>query len=165
MIALFDVDYREDQAHVAGLVAPDWLAAQPARIYTKVVSGIAPYEPGAFYKRELPCILSLLADMEEPIDCYLIDGYVWLGNQPGLGYHLYQARKGIVPVVGIAKTRFHDNHRAVEVLRGRSASPLFVTSIGIDPALSAQYVVQMQGDNRLPDLVKLTDQVCRKWEE
>jgi deoxyribonuclease V len=163
MIALFDVDYREDQAHVAGVVAADWRAAEPVRVYTKVIHGIAPYEPGAFYKRELPCLLALIADVEEPVTCYLIDGYVWLGDKPGLGYHLYHAREGKIPVVGIAKTRFHNNHQAREVLRGQSNNPLFVTSIGIEAGESAQCVGAMHGEHRLPTLPKLTDHICRRW--
>jgi deoxyribonuclease V len=163
MIALFDVDYQGDKAHVAGVLIQDWPASEPVRIYAKIISGIAPYEPGAFYKRELPCILALLSDIDEPLTCYVIDGYVWLGDKPGLGYHLHQEGPVKVPVIGIAKSRFYNNHKALEVIRGNSHNPLFVTSIGIEVETSAQHVKQMSGNHRLPDLVKLTDQMCRKW--
>jgi deoxyribonuclease V len=163
MIAIFDVDYKEDKANIACVVATDWEAKEPAKLYTKVIAPIAEYESGAFYKRELPCLLGIIADITEFIDFYVIDGYVWLGEKPGLGYHLYQATNGKIPVIGVAKTSFHNNFNAMEVQRGQSNNPLFITSIGIDLQESSELIKNMHGEYRLPHLLKLTDTLCRQW--
>lgn len=43
--------------------------------YEEESAVILPYEPGSFYKRELPCILSLLKDIYKQLDAIVIDGY------------------------------------------------------------------------------------------
>ena len=52
--------------------------------YTKLYD-----EPGQFYKRELPCILELLKQVNPLPNYIVIDGYVYLGGdeKPGLGKH------------------------------------------------------------------------------
>ena len=103
----------------------------------------------------------MLAALERmpPLDIVIVDGYVWLGpDRPGLGWHLHAARGGVV--VGVAKTRF-DGATAREVIRGGSTRPLFVTAIGIDPALAAEHVRQMHGDHRIPTLLGLADSLAR----
>lgn len=163
MIAIFDVDYKDDQANAACVVANSWVAKEPLRSYAKGIEGIAAYEPGAFYKRELPCLLSLIEDITEPIDYYVIDGYVWLGDKPGLGAYLYHATGEKIPVIGVAKTKFHANFKAQALIRGQSKNPIFITSAGIDVADSTNLVSTMDGENRLPTLLKLVDQLCRQW--
>jgi deoxyribonuclease V len=159
--AILDVDYRGDKAIAACLLFKDWADEKPHREFTIQVKGVAPYEPGAFYKRELPCLLAALAKVTETIDCVVIDGNVWLDDgKHGLGAHLFDAIQK--PVIGIAKTAFNGSTFAQHVLRGVSQKPLFVTAAGMDPTIAAQRVVAMHGEHRAPTMVKLVDRLCRR---
>ena len=123
----------------------------------------AGYKPGAFYKRELPLLLSILADIEEPVDVILIDGYVWLGanGEPGLGAHLYAHLGSRIPVIGVAKNRYQQDNWSIPVIRGTSQRPLFVTSAGIDPKQAASYVQNMHDAHRIPTILALADRAAR----
>lgn len=93
-------------------------------------------------------------------DIVVIDGYVWLGDgKPGLGAHLHAAIGGIV--VGVAKTRFVSATDALEVCRGGSQSPLFVSAIGMKVEDAAKRVAQMHGPYRVPTLLKQVDTLAR----
>ena len=86
---------------------------------------VEPYEPGSFYRRELPCWLATLERARdggiEP-DVLVVDGYADFGTaREALGVHLRRATGK--PVIGVAKTPFRDA-RHLEVLRGRSSVPL-----------------------------------------
>jgi deoxyinosine 3'endonuclease (endonuclease V) len=97
-----------------------------------------------------------------PRCCLLvIDGYADLdpAGRPGLGAHAHAAFG--VPVIGVAKTRFRTATHAVEVLRGRSARPLFVTAAGIPTAQAASLVRKMAGPFRLPDALRRADALAR----
>jgi deoxyribonuclease V len=126
MNACVDVDYRDAGAVAACVVFADWPAAQPARTYTIHLRQVEPYEPGQFYKRELPCLLEVLSRVTEPLEVVVIDGHVWLTAEtdPGLGAHLYEALHRRSAVIGVAKSRFHGTGPAREVFRGRSHRPL-----------------------------------------
>ena len=126
------------------------------------VSPIAAYEPGAFYKRELPCLLAVL-EVSPKVTHVVIDGYVWLdtAGTPGLGAHLHAALGGEVPVIGIAKTAYRGSEMASKLERPGSAKPLFVTSIGIEPAEALLRVQRLHGPYRIPTLLKLVDQLSR----
>jgi deoxyribonuclease V len=157
-----DVQYSDDSATVAGVLFRNWDDSIPMdelTISTSVPSG---YEPGAFYKRELPCILELLSHLPHPPELIVIDGYVWLGaSRPGLGHHLFAALGGATAVVGIAKNRFVGLGEVSEVLRGGSKRPLFVTTEGIDRDDVAGRIASMHGAYRIPTLIKRADQLCR----
>lgn len=129
---------------------------------TLTVSPIQPYESGAFYKRELPCLLALLATIPEPIKTIVIDGFVYLDHQmqPGLGARLYEALGAQIPVIGVAKTVFN-GAPSVPVLRGQSTRPLFVSSIGVDLSSAAADISRMHGAHRLPTLLKAVDAAAR----
>ncbi len=103
--------------------------------------------------------------MRAPIDSFIIDGYVWLGeNRGGLGLHLYQALQQVVPVIGVAKTRFQGcENWAIPVWRGAGKNPLWITAIGIAPTDAAQQIGRMVGDFRIPTLLKRVDAACRDW--
>jgi deoxyribonuclease V len=137
-----------------------WEDAAPAAEYTAAVGSIEPYIPGQFFRRELPCLLAAIAKIAEPIDTLIIDGYVTLAAQPGLGRHLYDALQQKIPVIGVAKTRFA-GAPAVQLFRGRSASPSFITAIGIDPATAANNIRHMHGPHRIPTLLKRVDRLAR----
>lgn len=146
---------------MACILFRDWTDSKGIRQFTVQVKDVAPYEPGAFYKRELPCLMAALAKVTEPLDCVVIDGNVWLDDgKHGLGAHLFDAIQK--PVVGIAKTSFKGSLFAQHVLRGQSKVPLFVTAAGMDPVLAARYVTSMHGDYRVPTMVKLVDRLCRR---
>jgi deoxyribonuclease V len=162
MIALFDTCYFDDKAHTACVLLRHWEDETPAATYTALREGIAAYEPGAFYKRELPCITGALQVINEPLTVIVIDGYVWLDEKPGLGAHLHEALEQKLPVVGVAKTRFRNNARAVELFRGNSKNPLYITSIGANLQEAAQSIQIMKGAYRIPDLLKLCDTLSRE---
>jgi deoxyribonuclease V len=162
VLAILDVHYADHSARAACVLAAGWESAIPARSWTAELSSVAPYEPGRFFLRELPCLLEVLRGHPVP-DQVLIDGYVWLDESrtPGLGAHLHDALGRTVPVVGIAKTAFKGSRMAVVVHRGASRRPLFVTSAGMDASEAAALVHRMAGAGRLPTLVRLADRLSR----
>jgi deoxyribonuclease V len=162
MIAALDVQYDEPTAAATSAVVTfaTWTDAEPHAEHVVRTMGIAPYEPGAFYKRELPCLLAVLESLPAAPSIVVIDGYVTLGDKPGLGSHLWEAIERRTPIIGVAKTRFH-SAAAEEVLRGGSRSPLYVTAVGIDLDVAAAHIRSMAGPHRIPTLLKRVDQLAR----
>lgn len=165
MIVAVDVGYREREVVAAAVGFVDWSSAEPVTevvVYTDAPP--APYEPGRFYRRELPHlvgVLALLAPRDAQLDAIVIDGYVWLGRgNPGLGAHLHRTLGQTTPVVGVAKTAYA-GASAIEVVRGASARPLYVTAAGIDATTAAEHVLAMAGAHRIPTLLKRVDQLAR----
>lgn len=171
LIAALDVAYGSEPDH-AGLAvaacvrAEDWTSAESLDVSTETVLGAGAYEPGAFYKRELPALLSVLGHAPRA-EILIVDGYVWLegGGRPGLGARLFEAIGGRSAVVGVAKSPMRADEGqgawSAPVLRGKSATPLRVTSIGLDRAAAAEAVRSMAGESRLPDLLKAADRAAR----
>ena len=167
MILALDVAYTGDtQGYAVAIAFADWAAAAPVATYAATVSPIVAYEPGAFYKRELPCLLAVLAQVDlGEVSCVVVDGYVTLGaeGRPGLGQHLYEALGYAIPVVGVAKTRFAGvAPQVAPVLRGSSQNPLYVTSAGLPLVEAAQLVASMHGEYRFPTLLKLLDDLTKR---
>jgi deoxyribonuclease V len=165
MIAATDVQYFEGEgAQAACLVFSDWADPEPISEHCVWLDSVEPYEPGAFYKRELPCLLAVLEPILPQVSLIVVDGYVWLGDEstPGLGARLFSALDGKIPVVGVAKTRFAGAAPVAEVLRGESASPLFVSSVGLELAEATKHVARMHGAHRIPALLKRVDQRARR---
>lgn len=165
MIYAFDTYYYEDYANTVCIAFEDWASDREVEVFTEQTAISSEYESGAFYKRELPCILSLLNKIvlrEE--DIIIIDGYVTLDNEGkiGLGGHLYKALQEKYPVIGIAKNEFTtpDSQRR-NVLRGDSKTPLFVTAVGADVDDIKIEVEKMHGPYRIPTLLKKLDQLSR----
>ena len=168
MIVCIDVDYRDrpdgkTAAVAAGVVLSSFAAAVAVAERVCHIGEVAAYVPGQFYRRELPCVLALLDTIEQPIDTIVVDGYVILdaAGSHGLGGHLYEALDRQVPVVGVAKTPFRANPPAIEVCRGGSQRPLFVTALGVDLQAAADSVAGMHGRFRLPTMLKRVDRLCR----
>jgi deoxyribonuclease V len=163
MLACVDVQYHGESAVAACVLFRSWPDHEPADQTTVHLTTVAPYVPGQFYRRELPCILAVLEELSEPVELVVIDGYVWLSQdrRPGLGAHLYEALVQEIPVVGVAKTRFKGSEMAVAITRGSSHNPLFITAAGIDPQVAAENVRSMHGAFRIPTLLKLVDQLAR----
>ena len=161
MIAAFDVQYFKDGgARAAAVCFSSYGDARPEMQYTMLFSHTRAYVPGEFYRRELPCILSLLDRFETAPQVIIIDGYVMLGVKPGLGRHLFDALGQTASVIGVAKSRFHS---AVcrEVFRGESRKPLYITTAGMDPAQAAEEIRSMHGIYRIPTLLKTVDHLAR----
>ena len=162
MIAAFDVHYPKTGGAVAAAVLfSGYRAAEPVREQTETLSTVEPYVPGEFFRRELPCILALLEQIDGDIEELIVDGYVGLGGRrPGLGQHLFDTLDASIPVVGVAKSAFA-GACAVEVFRGASRRPLYVTAAGIDPCLAAAKIQSMHGIHRIPTLLRRVDMLAR----
>ena len=68
-----------------------------------------------------------------------------------------------MPIIGISKTKFFGESELIrKVCRGSSISPLYVSAIGISLEEAAQMVVEMRGEYRLPNMIKLADSMSRQ---
>jgi deoxyribonuclease V len=166
MMCALDVAYDESsgKARAACVLFRDWSSAGPERIETADLVAGAPYEPGQFWRRELPCLLEVLVRLAEPPRLVIVDGYVWLdaaAARPGLGARLFAALDHRIPIVGVAKTPFAGDTWSARVLRGSSRRPLHVTSAGIDLAEAAAGIRAMHGAGRIPDLLRAVDRAAR----
>jgi deoxyribonuclease V len=158
-----DTFYKNIGATAACILFSDWADGDIIRQFVEQIKEVKPYEPGRFYKRELPCLLHVLDKIAEPIDTIVIDGYVWLDekNSPGLGSYLYEALGKSLPVIGVGKSRFKDAKFAQKVFRGKSKRPLYITSVGINSGIAAGYIRKMHGKHRIPTMLKEVDRLCR----
>ena len=162
MIVALDAFYSEPAgtATAAAVVFHNWPDSQPVAEYAITTGAAGPYVPGQFYIRELPCLLEVLERVKEPIDVAVVDGFVNLGPNPGLGMHLWEAADRQFPVVGVAKSPFR-NAGAIEVFRGESRNPLYVTAAGMLLEKAAAKIGKMHGAHRIPTLLKKVDQAAR----
>jgi deoxyribonuclease V len=163
-IAFLDVQYSDENstARAAILLAELWTDGTARWMNVVDVSEVAPYQPGEFFRRELPCLQKALASAPEKPSAIVIDGYVWLdqSGRPGLGAKLFQTLGETTSVIGVAKTRFHDAP-GIDVYRNRSSTPLIVTAAGCNELDAAEQVRTMHGSFRIPTLLKLVDQLAR----
>ena len=160
-----DVYYEADSARGAGAAFARVQDEGPAFVVIEEFAGAAgDYEPGEFKKRELPYLLRLVELARQQgaiIESILVDGYVWLeAGRAGLGGHLYEALGGATPIIGVAKTRFQSAN-AIELLRGQSQSPLYITAAGMGAQQAADFVRTMHGEHRLPTLLRIVDHASR----
>ncbi|MFK7785964.1 MAG: endonuclease V [Crocinitomicaceae bacterium] len=167
MIYCFDTHYFEDKAQTSCVGISDWSSDKVEFELTEIVGGVDDYESGSFYKRELPCLKSILKKIElHPQEDYLvIDGFVVLDDHGklGLGGYLFECLDSTIPVIGVAKNSFAtiDKLRK-EVLRGESTKALYVTALGVDLDLASNFVSNMHGEFRIPTILKLVDSYCRR---
>jgi deoxyribonuclease V len=164
-IACLDAAYGRAAAAVAGALIRSWNAERASQMLVRRFNGSpSSYEPGALYKRELPLLLSIISDFDQPIEVIVIDGYVWLdaNGLPGLGGHLFSSLGRHIPVVGIAKTRYRNDSWSISVLRGKSRRPLFITSAGIQAREAAECVGRMHGNYRIPTILNIVDRAARE---
>lgn len=163
MILAFDTHYFENKAKTVCLVFNNWQDSERKQIYDEILIGIEEYKPGSFYKRELPCILSLLNNIKteiKNITAIVIDGFVILNDQNkfGLGGHLHYQLDSCIPIIGVAKSGFHDNKKNVkELFRGESKKPLYITAIGMELNTAFEHVKSMDGSYRMPTLLQILD--------
>jgi deoxyribonuclease V len=163
MILAVDVHYKQKKAVISGVLFKNWRSEHPEKELISITDKVEDYESGQFYKRELPCILKLLNEHSLKIDAIVIDGFVYLDGfiKPGLGKHLYDALKGKVKIIGVAKNPFRSITDEFEIFRGRSQRPLFVTTAGLPLEKAKTIVSGMHGKHRIPTLLKRADQICR----
>ena len=163
MIACVDVGYSDAAARAACVAIAHWRDGEPAASHVEIVKDVQEYQPGEFYRRELPCIEAVLAKLDCSLDCIVVDGYVWLDEEKrkGLGAHLYDALAQSVPVIGVAKNAFKGSGHATELRRGGSSRPLYVTAVGIPIAQAVLNIGAMHGNHRFPTVLKHVDMLSR----
>ena len=164
MLAVLDAAYSDDVIAGACVLLDDYASSAPVLTRQKQMTCSAEsYVPGEFYRRELPILSASLMELDALPEVVLIDGYVWLGreNQPGLGARLYEQFDRAFAVIGAAKSPFAGDDWSTRVLRGDSQRPLYITSAGMDAALAADVVRQMDGPHRVPAMCKLADRLAR----
>jgi deoxyribonuclease V len=164
-ILALDVHYDDatSSALAAAVTFQSWSDATPVATYTTRVENVAPYVPGRFFERELPCLTALLSEHQLNPHILVVDGFVHLdaNGKPGLGAHLYKALGGAIPVIGVAKTSFAGLSTDCSVLRGDSSRPLYVTAVGVSLDEAKAYVRAMHGKHRMPTLLTAVDHACR----
>ncbi len=172
MLLATDVAYTESNgvttARAAGVRFDDWSAEAPVDVIIEHVADVAPYVPGAFYQRELPCLWPVVLEARDRgrLEAVVVDGFVDLGaageDKPGLGRHLHRCLRseGLdVAVVGVAKNPYCGAD-AVPVRRGDSEVPLWVSAAGWSNDEAAQAVRRMHGPYRFPTLLRRVDQLA-----
>lgn len=163
MIAAFDTYHFDNGSRTGVVLFEDWTDGVAAKKEVCRLAGSTDqYITGEFYKRELPCIMVALASLEDKIETIVVDSYVQLApGQPGLGQMLFEALDEKVAVVGVAKTRFQTATEAIEIYRGKSTRPLFVSAAAMEVGVAADHVKAMHGNFRMPTLLKLADSLSR----
>jgi len=165
MILAIDVHYKDQTAKAVGLLF-DWCDSEPKEVITDYLLNPDEYLPGAFYKRELPCILKIIEKVNiEHLEAIIIDGYVYVDNDKknGLGGHVWQTLKSGVPVIGVAKNYYHGNTETViSIMRGDSVKPLYISSIGISNEEAVIKIESLHGTFRIPTILKLLDRLTKQ---
>ncbi|MEM9204012.1 MAG: endonuclease V [Actinomycetota bacterium] len=161
MIGVFDVGYSGDRATVGCVTLEAFGESEPLRQWVVSTECSEEYTPGAFYRRELQPLLVALQSSPELSVC-VVDAFVDLGEDrtPGLGRILFEQTG--VPVIGVAKSRYPGTPPDLEVLRGASRCPLFVSAAGLDDELARDSVRAMAGAGRIPSMLRLADRLARQ---
>jgi deoxyribonuclease V len=162
-VGIVDVHYEGAGARAACVVARAWDDAVGCEERVAAIAEVSPYRSGAFFERELPCLVRVLSLVRTALGAVVVDGYVELDENgaPGLGGHLHEHLGRSIPVIGVAKTAFRGSAFARKVLRGTSQNPLFVTARGMAVDDAALLVGQMHGAHRIPTLVTRADHLAR----
>ena len=173
-IAVDTYYFGEEKARTVGVVFNDFSDEAPSQVITAWSTEFEPYQPGLFYKRELPCILDCLAKINlADFDTIILDGFYKLKGDygvewSGLGEHLMSDLRGkglLHPDLNIwcvAKTNFCRTDEISElVLRGTSEKPLYVQAMR-DQKGVATLVKNMAGEYRLPKMLKILDKETKK---
>ncbi|WP_163542303.1 endonuclease V [Occultella kanbiaonis] len=164
-VGAVDVQYDGIGATAALVVCCELTFSTVVSEHVVDLSRAAPYEPGALFKRELPCIRAVLA-LGPPLELLVIDGYATLDpeGRPGLGAHAADAFG--IPVIGVAKTPFRTATHAFQISRGAASRPLYVTAAGgLDVAEAARIVSAMAGPHRIPAALARVDRLARGREQ
>jgi deoxyinosine 3'endonuclease (endonuclease V) len=173
VIIAIDTFYESDEkAFTVGVLFNSWQDKVPSSIISVTSeNNFGPYIPGQFYKRELPCILDLLKNLDlSKLDFIVLDGFLRLkdsnGNvHDGLGLHL--KKKLNMPqlkLIGVAKSLYCKcDEISVKLYRNKEVTkPLFIQGEGISNQLAANLIYSMDGNYRLPTLLKILDKETKK---
>lgn len=161
--AAVDVHYKKESAVTALVEFTDFLSCSITRSFIQECKITAPYIPGKFYLRELPCILNILEKADRSYKRIVIDGFVFLRKPVcyGLGGYLARALDYQTTVIGVAKSYFNLADKFVEVKRGRSYKPLYVSAFNLKPEEAGLIIKNMYGNYRIPYILKITDQLSK----
>ena len=166
MILAFDTYYFDNKAKTVCLEFSEYNQKENFMVHTEIIENVEEYIPGEFYKRELPCIMSVLNQINlENIEVIIVDGFVYLDDDKkyGLGGHLYEKLNRQIPIIGVAKTNFASIEKNKKALyRGDSIKPLYITSIGIDLEEAFKNIESMHGEFRMPTLLKELDRLTKE---
>ncbi|WP_337967490.1 endonuclease V [uncultured Flavobacterium sp.] len=166
MILAFDTYYYDGKAKTVCLEFTEWNQSENFKIHTEIIDNVEDYIPGEFYRRELPCILSVLNKFDlKNIEAIIVDGFVYLDDEKkyGLGGHLYEKLNKEVVIIGVAKTNFASIEKDKKSwFRGESKKPLYVTAIGIELEDAFAKVEKMAGEFRMPTLLKEMDRLTKE---
>lgn len=164
MILIFDTCYRcNNIAKTACIKFDSFETNVIEETYFSLMEVTEPYVSGEFYKRELPCIMKLIEQIDlNGVECIIVDGYVNHNEKEVLGAKLYHEFDDRIPIIGIAKNKFIGENQSIEVHRGHSSKPLYVTSIGMPKYDAAKQVKKMYGEYRIPYMVKKVDSFSRE---
>lgn len=166
MIACIDTYYTKNSSRTGIVLFENWTDSFATReSVVELPEKPAEYIPGRFFLRELPSILAISRTLSDSVATVIIDGYVWLdqSGRKGLGALFHEAVGRSMKVIGVAKSRYSGS-AGVEILRGKSNRPLFITSAGIDESEAALHIQSMHGKYRIPTLLKRADYLSRHGE-
>lgn len=162
-----DVKYNEETkiAKAVGILF-NWEDNKPREIIVDYIEDIQDYVSGAFYKRELPCLLKIIEKVDiNQLEAIIIDGYIYIDNafKYGLGGMLWEKLNKQIPIIGVAKTSFFKNKETTkEIFRGKSSKPLYVSAIGYDLDKAIQNITSMKGEYRMPTILKEVDRISKE---
>lgn len=166
MILAVDTYYFENKAKTVAISFENWNDNIEQKVFTEIIDNISEYKSGEFYKRELPCILSIIKKINlEDYEAIIIDGYVFVDDNSklGLGGFLYEKLNKKIPIIGVAKTDFISlTNNKISLLRGKSKNPLFISSIGINLNEATEKIKFMSGEFRIPTLLKKLDTLTKE---
>jgi deoxyribonuclease V len=153
-ILCLDAVYGPVQAVAAGAVIKGWDAKAAEQMFVGRFEARRRYQPGAFYKRELPLLLPLISNVDAPIGVIVIEGYVLAQSRRAAGPRRASFRKlGFrIPVIGVAKTQYRADTWSIPIRRAGSERPSFVTSAGMDQEEAAACIRNMHRDHRIPTI-------------
>lgn len=171
MKIIFDVCYLNTVANVAAILFDDYTSDKIIEKYSITIPEVtAEYIPGQFYKKEMPCLITLWnsipENIKQQIDTVIVDGLydLWDGK-PGMGHHFHDwltENNYNVDVIGIAKKKFKENSSyIIKVTRGiDSTIPLNVN--GSNKSINYEKLIKsMYGKYRIPFIVKEVDKLSR----
>lgn len=166
MLLAFDTYYFDGKAKTVCLEFENWNESKDFKTHTEIIENVEEYIPGEFYRRELPCILSLLNQIDlAKVDVIIVDSFVYLDDDKkyGLGGYLYEKLNKEIPIIGVAKTNFASIEKdKVGIIRGDSQKPLYITAIGIELDDAVEKVKSMAGEFRIPTLLKELDRLTKE---
>jgi len=163
MKAVLDVHYIKNRSIAACVVFDGWGDPTPLEVIRATGPEGAIYQPGKFYLRELPFLISVLDVAPYRFDVIVIDGYIHLKSHvgKGLGRHLFESVSYSPVVIGVAKNPLKVADRFIPICRGRSKKPLFVSAVGCTTEQAACCIASMHGPYRIPTLLKTVDRHAR----